>query len=878
MIFTRLLACSLAAASAHALTFQVAPSGELPSLTAARDAIRARKAQGALAEDVHVVIAEGTYALTEPVVFEPQDGGTAEHPISYGAAPGAHPLFTGGKKIAGFKAGADGVWTVQVDPAWKFEALWVNGERAIRARTPNAGYFEATGSPAAPLPDAPLNGALEQCAINVSPDDAASLAGLSAEELRDTNVIVYHSWQTSRHRLAGLDAARGTLQFTGPARSPFFQLEPYHRLQFENYRAALDAPGEWFLARGGTLFYIPRPGEKPETAEVIAPVAPQWLVMHGDAETDQRVEHLRFSGLRFAHQNYTLPEVGWSSGQADPELLAAIHLDGARDIVFADCEFAHTLTHAIRFGHGCTDSRIVHSHFHDLGGGGVYIGETAIPKDERGATGRITLDNCILQAGGRHFPGAIGVWIGHSADNAITHCDIGDWYYSAISIGWTWGYHASPCDGNRVEFCHLHHLGWSVLSDLGAVYTLGPQPRTAIRGCRVHDISCSSYGGWGLYNDEGSTGIVWENNLVYRTQSGGYHQHYGRENIIRNNIFAFAKEVQVRRSRPEDFLAFTFEKNIVVFDEGKLLGHLDANWRDGNYKLDHNLYWRTDGQPFDFAGKDFAAWQAAGNDAASLIADPLFADAKNGDFQLRENSPAAKIGFVPFDPAQAGVTGDQAWKRLAEARTYPPMTFGEKPAAPPLVLHDGFENTAPQGRVRFARVSDGGRKDSVQVVEENPSAGKRCLKITDGPDLQPAFNPHFYYVPGHHGGTTRVAFDVKVEPAIHWIHEWRNDAAPYRTGPMVMIENGKLSIPGRALLDVPANAWLHLEITAALGEKSTATWSLAVTLPGSEPQRFDGLKFVHPEMKTLDWLGFVSAGTEVASWWLDDLDIAHQAD
>src|SRR5258708_6201866 len=115
-----------AVASAQALTLNVSPTGDLNSLAAARDAIRARKAQGALNEDVHVVIADGVYALAEPVVFEPRDSGTAEHPITYEAAPGAHPLFTGGRKIAGFKAGADGMWTAKIDPAWRFEALWVN--------------------------------------------------------------------------------------------------------------------------------------------------------------------------------------------------------------------------------------------------------------------------------------------------------------------------------------------------------------------------------------------------------------------------------------------------------------------------------------------------------------------------------------------------------------------------------------------------------------------------------------------------------------------------------------------------------------------------------------------------------------------------------
>ncbi len=32
-----------------------------------------------------------------------------------------------------------------------------------------------------------------------------------------------------------------------------------------------------------------------------------------------------------------------------------------------------------------------------------------------------------------------------------------------------------------------------------------------------------------------------ENNIVYRTKQGGYHQHYGRDNIIRDNIISFAQ-------------------------------------------------------------------------------------------------------------------------------------------------------------------------------------------------------------------------------------------------------------------------------------------------------------------------------------------------
>ena len=70
-----------------------------------------------------------------------------------------------------------------------------------------------------------------------------------------------------------------------------------------------------------------------------------------------------------------------------------------------------------------------------------------------------------------------------------------------------------------------------------------------------------------------------------------------------------------------------------------------------------------------------------------------------------------------------------------------------------------------------------------------------------------------------------------------------------------------------------AKGWAHIEIVAKVGDVSDGTWSCEVTTHGREPQRFDGLKFVAPQMKRLTWLGFISPGLEPARAWLDEIRI-----
>jgi hypothetical protein len=148
-----------------------------------------------------------------------------------------------------------------------------------------------------------------------------------------------------------------------------------------------------------------------------------------------------------------------------------------------------------------------------------------------------------------------------------------------------------------------------------------------------------------------------------------------------------------RRQRPEgggeqrqraeadpDKPAFFFTHNIILFGRAKiqktpapwLCTHPDTNESVActeRFQFDQNLYWNPNRTAATFATSDpenprradehsFRDWQQLGEDVNSIIEDPRFANPRYpaDDFTLLPGSPVSKIGFVPFDPRQAGLT------------------------------------------------------------------------------------------------------------------------------------------------------------------------------------------------------------------------------
>ena len=640
----------------------------LATLTAAHDKAREFRESNQPSQPVEVIALEGEYFMFQPLDLSVADGGTSVSPMIFKAEPGKKVVFRGGVQLNGFEKVNDKLWKAFVPQVAfynsYFEQLYINGRRAIRARTPNDGFYFVRKVSETVLEKG--EGRAPELAVQQVELDSAEASlfmSFTKQDYQDALMIFYHNWDNTRKRVTGFSKQNSSVYTVGEGMKPWNLLNNKTRYLVENYKSALDAPGEWFLERSGYLYYIPQEGETIENTQFFAPVLKEFIVIHGDPVSGKKVENIRFENLIFEYAGYQTPADGNEPAQAAAPVDAVVTLDFTNNIAFQNCEIAHTGTYAFWFRRACSNCTVNQTYMHDLGAGGVKIGETIIRPDQNEITNNITVDNNIIRDAGHVFPCAVGIIIFNASDNKLTHNEITDLRYSGISAGWVWGYAYSPSKRNMIEFNHIHHLGWGELSDMGGVYTLGASEGTTVSNNVIHHIYSFDYGGWGLYTDEGSYGIIEENNLVYACKNSGFHQHYGKENVIRNNIFALNIRAQLQATRVEEHRSISFTNNIIYFDKGTLLS---SNWHKFNLLTDYNIYWDTRTKDIRFADQSFSEWEKSGKDNHSLIADPLFVNPGTFDFHFKNQSVAKKIKFVPFEYSRAGVFGSVEWKRLAE--------------------------------------------------------------------------------------------------------------------------------------------------------------------------------------------------------------------
>ncbi|MBI4025616.1 MAG: right-handed parallel beta-helix repeat-containing protein [Verrucomicrobia bacterium] len=692
-------------------------------MTRARDALRALRKRGAVARAARVRLRGGTYFLTEPLVFTSQDSGTARRPVIFEAFEGESPILSGGQRIGGWSDGTvhgRPCWIARMPEAaagdWDFTQLFVNGVRRPRTRLPKDGYYRFAGVP----DDTAVGGQWGQG------PDAALFAG---EEIRpwknldDVKLIALQLWFETHHRIQAVDANRRRVSFRAKSLGSLKDEKlpgAYARYFVENVFESLETPGEWYLDRpGGMLYYLPLTGESLETSDVIAPKLS--CLIHFEGTDRKPVRHIRFENVAFHHAEWDYPAADPGSIQAAFKAPGAVVFDRAEDCVLYGCEIAHIAQYGVEMKTGCSGNRVVACTLRDMGAGGVRIGhewmdrtnETSPQPVKRRTNAKsmsAVVSDCQIHDASLIHLSAIGVWIGNAGRNRILRNHIFNLNYTGISCGWTWGYAPTATFDNRIERNHIHHINWNrVLSDNGGIYTLGIQPGTVVCGNHIHHIGCYGYGGWGIYPDEGSSEILFEGNVVHHTDDAGFSTHYGRDNVVRNNVFALSARQHVNPGKIEPHRTTTFERNIVCWRKG---GFSPREWRSGHFLFRDNLFWNGGGA-LDFGnGTALADWQKIGQHIGTLIADPLFVDIDAGDLALRADSPAFRIGFRPLDVSQAG-------PRFRGRR---PVSFedwpGEKECRRPII------------RTRLERVGTQAIRVTVENVGNAPATGRLTFRAS----------------------------------------------------------------------------------------------------------------------------------------------------
>ncbi|WKN44867.1 right-handed parallel beta-helix repeat-containing protein [Tunicatimonas pelagia] len=497
------------------LAFYVSPEGndgnegtEVAPFRTVRRAQQAVQTVQNARQNIVVQIDAGSYLLEEPLRFGPEDGGSANHQVTYRGSDKGKVVIHSGRKVSGWQE-SDEVDVYQakvVDAA--FRQLYVNGRRAVRARYPNEGEF--LESTAWDYEDQELLIQGQHPVLNEAGPDLEMLLLQSWAEsyLRVREV---HSYGLSFQKYSRVSFAENESKIL--FNRPYPMHEPIHRLYFENARSLLDTEREWYHdPANGALYYQPGEEGSMNQASVMCPTLDTLLIVQGTRENP--VMNLRFENLSFQYSNWTYAsEHGYLNAQAGQHNYraepnndqyvyrppAAVYVAYAERVAFARNEFRNLGATGIDLHYGTRHCTVVGNRFSDIAGSAVALAKfTEAPSVEYhmpyqpADTTEIcygdTITNNLIERVARDYVGCVGIAAGYPQGAQITHNTIRDLPYSGISVGYGWTDQPNAMANNLIAYNDISNVV-KLLNDGAAIYTLSYQPGTRIYRNYLHDLS-----------------------------------------------------------------------------------------------------------------------------------------------------------------------------------------------------------------------------------------------------------------------------------------------------------------------------------------------------------------------------------------------------
>jgi hypothetical protein len=546
--------------------YYVSPSGSdandgtvsLPfaTLDHARRVVRAMNAN--MSGDIVIYLRGGTYVLTNTVTFGPSDSGNNGHKIIYKAYESEQPIISGGKTITSWTLhdANKNIWQAKVSDWDNFRQIYVNGVKATRAHSsgPLAGWkTNSTG-------------------YSTTDTNLQNFADITNMEI----VASPYEWMQERFPIAGITGTNITVTAVKPWAGYG------HPTRLENAYEFMNTPGFWHLNRKAhTLYYIPRDGEDMTAAIVEAPVVEEMIAISGNATNP--VSNLSFAGLTFRLSNWLQP--GTSLGLLSPQanqgemtnnkiqwvMKSAIDCIGARNVEVTGCTFRQLGGNGINLRKACRDDTVDACAFHDLAAGAIQAGglDERLPAGSGDIVSGILVTNCSVHDVSTDYQEGCGIFFGYTANCTISHNEIFNLPYTAISLGWGWGRKVAYTTGNRILNNRIHdHM--RLLRDGGGIYCNGAQRDGLISGNYIYNQG-SVYAE--LYLDDGSSCWTVASNVCKVASAEEWYLYKGESNHADGN---FTDKYYNRARDPGPEGSRNLGKEGCWVRNTKLIG--DGNW------------------------------------------------------------------------------------------------------------------------------------------------------------------------------------------------------------------------------------------------------------------------------------------------------------
>ena len=711
-------------------------------------------------QPVTIYLRGGYYFLTDPIVFNQANGGF-ENPLTISGYQDETAVVSGGVPMElDWSIHQGKILKAQVEPnASAIDELYVNDVRYRMARYPNfdpqAKFFGGTSGEA------------------ISPERVKTWKNPVGGYMHGLHSAM---WGSKHYRIEGVNPD-GSLKFQGGWQEnrgggfdPYFR-GGFHKdyLFVENIFEELDAPGEWYLDRDNNVLYVyPLAGDDLAQASVIGASLDQLFIVKGSQ--DKPVKNLHIKNLRFKHtaRIFMAPYERLLRGDWSIARLAAVHFEATENCAVEDCYFEGLGGNGVLISKYNRDAVVEGCRFAGLGESCIAlvgnIGAVRSPAVEYSRTldqdkidltpgpktsnypAQCKVHNNLMHSFGYIGKQTAGVFISMSEEITVSHNTIYNCPRASICINdGCWGGHIIE---HNDAFYTVRESGdhgpfnswgrdrfWKTSYNGGRDYETFAKERakldnyktTLIRNNRfAHDGGHS----WGIDLDDGSSNYHVYNNLCLgmgvklregffrRVENniiingfGGFHVWIpGCDDVIARNIFVSDEPYQFIRVNPE--YAKEFDYNL-FYDQGRTPVVTGLG----------------DPMPLD-------KWQARGFDKHSLIADPQFVDPQRGDYRVKPQSAALKLGFKNFAMNQFGVVKPEfqtevgkVSRKFAPAKTEPTQV-GKRSAENSLWLGATVKNLIGEAEKSAAGI---GQETGVLIMKapQDSPARKAGFKVGD---------------------------------------------------------------------------------------------------------------------------------------------------